>query len=158
MPRNPNKTRCSVPDCRAWAIHGSDPPLCSPHSGRTGAPAENQNHLVHGFYATTLQPDEAADVAAYPVDDTLEPEIAVTRVALRRIHKMLLTGHTLGPDPQPLGADAYARFCSLAFQGAGALSRLLRTRRALGPTEDEVRWATLDAALDAIAEEWGMDL
>jgi hypothetical protein len=27
MPRNPNKTHCSVEGCKAWAIRGSDPPL-----------------------------------------------------------------------------------------------------------------------------------
>ena len=34
MPRNPAKTPCSVDGCRAWAIRGSDPPLCSPHRTR----------------------------------------------------------------------------------------------------------------------------
>ena len=34
MPRNPDKTPCSVEGCRAWAIRGSDPPLCAPHRTR----------------------------------------------------------------------------------------------------------------------------
>ena len=166
MPRNPNKTPCSVPGCRAWAIRGSDPPTCSPHRHTTaysepapecqagpvegpaegqaepgqpgvGAPPGNQNRLVHGFYATVLQPKDRDDLVAYAADPTLDAEIIVARVALRRILGMLLTGRTPGPDGSLLTAWDYARCAGLAFQGAGAVSRLLRARQALtgGPQE-----------------------
>jgi len=29
MPRNPNKRRCAVPGCKAWAKHGHE--LCASH-------------------------------------------------------------------------------------------------------------------------------
>ncbi len=200
MPRNPNKTPCSVPGCRAWAIRGSSPPRCSPHrsrkaspeagqqaspdpvptqaggtgpkgrkiegrtlseaEGRTptvGAPPANQNHLVHGFYSTVLRPKERADLVAYAADTTLDAEIAIARVALRRILGMFLTGVTPGPEPFPLDAQDYARFASLAFQGAGTISRLLRARQALSGDTDPLM-GFLTQALEELGEEWGVDL
>jgi hypothetical protein len=158
MPRNPNKTRCTVPGCRAWAIRGSDPPRCSPHSGLTGAPPGNQNRLVHGFYATTLHPQEAADLAAYAGDTSLDAEIAITRVALRRILGMLLTGYTPGPDPAPLDALDYARYSGLAFQGAATVSRLLRVRHDLGGDGSDAMLGFLGQALDELGSELGLQL
>ena len=158
MPRNPAKTRCQQPNCRAWALRGSDPPRCSAHSGRAGAPTGNQNRLVHGFYASTLQPDELADLAAHAGDTTLDAEIAVTRIALRRILGMLLTGLTPGPNPRPLDAHDYARFIALAFHGAGAISRLLRARQQLGGDQSDHILSFLDEALDELSVEWGVEL
>ena len=164
MPRNPHKTRCSIPDCRAWAIRGSDPPLCSPHSHRTGAPKGNQNNLAHGFYASTVSRRELHDLAADAADTTLNAEIAITRVALRRIFGILLSGHTPGStcptcgEPRPLDADHYARYSALAFQGAGTISRLLRTRGALGGDTDDAFDRIIGQALDELGEEWGVEL
>ena len=158
MPRNPHKTRCAVPGCHAWALHGSDPPRCSPHSGRTGAPPGNQNRLIHGFYAAALHPHELADLAAHAGDTTLDAEIAITRIALRRILVMLLTGLTPGPHPHPLDAGDYARFIALAFQGAGAISRLLRVRQQLGGDQSDHILSFFDEALDELSAEWGIEL
>jgi hypothetical protein len=175
MPRNPNKTPCSVPGCRAWALRGSDPPTCSPHrhttarlepaasqadpgQPRVGAPPGNQNRLVHGFYASALHPQEQADLVACAADTTLDAEIAITRVALRRILGMLLTGRTPGPEGTPLTAWDYARFAGLAFQGAGAVSRLLRARQSLTGGLGGALGSALDRALHELGEEWGVDL
>jgi len=63
MPVNPLKTPCQQPNCRAWAVRGSDPPLCSAYAGRgVGAPPGNQNARTHGFYASAITRDELADV------------------------------------------------------------------------------------------------
>jgi hypothetical protein len=156
MPTNPLKTRCTIPGCRAWAICGSDPPRRSPHSGRTGAPPGNRKCLVHGFYATTLHPQELADLAAYAGDTSLDAEIAITRVALRRVLGMLLTGYTPGPDPAPLDALDYARYSGLAFRGAITVSRLLRARHDLGGDRSDATLGFLDQALDQLSSEWGL--
>lgn len=210
MPRNPNKTPCAVPGCRAWAIRGSSPPRCSPHRHSracpesvrrafpgpvlpvprlgegnesegslppvpgnvekdetrpppqeplaaslpgVGAPPGNQNHLVHGFYSKILLPEEHADLVAYAANTSLEGEIAITRVALRRILGMLLTSVTVGPKPVPLDAQDYARFSSLAFQGAGTISRLLRARKALSGDTDELLGFLTRVAEQLDAEE-----
>ena len=182
MPRNPHKIRCSIPGCRAWAIRGSDPPICSPHRSKAshesaagagpesvvgaspestrgvGAPPGNQNRLIHGFYATVLHREELADLATYAGDTTVDSEVAIVRIALRRILGMLLTGLTPGPNPRPLEAHDYARFIALAFQGAGAVSRLLRTRQALGGEQNEQYMQIIYQALDEIGKDWDIDL
>jgi len=203
MPRNPDKTPCSVDGCRAWAIRGSDPPLCSPHrtgaarseqsaaactehsvaacpehnvaacpesdgpvdaeredrwlcSGcdlrwlppqgtplnvvreyaervvrGVGAPPGNQNRRTHGFYARALSPQEQTDLDSLAGDASLDAEIAIARVALRRVLDLLSSGVTPGPDPSPLTADEIARLTGLAIRGTSAVSRLLRTRQTL---------------------------
>jgi hypothetical protein len=45
MPRNTDKVPCGIAGCKAWAVHGSDPPRCSPHSGRASAPPGNTNQF-----------------------------------------------------------------------------------------------------------------
>ena len=157
MPRNPNKTPCSVPDCRAWAIRGSDPPRCAPHTpGRTGVPLGNRNSLTHGFYASTLHPDDLAGLDEGAIDTTLDDEILIIRLALRRLQRMILTGTTPGPRPQRLGVHDYARFIGLTFQGTNTRSRLLRARHDL-PGNDRFM-QVMDQALDALSEEWGIEL
>jgi hypothetical protein len=165
MPRNPLKTRCSVPGCRAWAIRGSDPPLCSPHRSRkdppgqgVGAPSGNQNRRIHGFYATALPPDEQARLLAPEGITSLDAEIALTRAALDRIYDMLLTGVTPGPNPCPLDAQDYARFIGLAFRGANTVARLLSTRVALGGDPNDAFSVAMDKALDQINAVFGLDL
>ena len=99
MPRNPNKTPCSVPDCRAWAIRDSDPPRCSAHTpGKVGAPPGNRNNFIHGFYASTLHPDALAGLDEGAIDTSLDGEILIVRSALRRLQLMIVTGTTPGPS------------------------------------------------------------
>ena len=165
MPRNPDKMPCSVPDCRAWAIRGSDPPLCSAHTHgkacpesnrRIGAPPGNRNNFTHGFYARTLHPDDLALLDEGAIDTSLDEEILIIRIALRRLQLMIVTGTTLGPSPQRLDAHDYARFIGLTFQGTNTLSRLLRVRHDL-PGNDRFM-QVMDDALDALSEEWGIEL
>jgi hypothetical protein len=185
MPRNPNKRPCSVPGCRAWAIRDLDPPRCaahtygkdSPHPGpRIGAPPGNRNHLVHGFYATIFTRQELADLVASAGDTSLDAEIAIARVALRRILHMLVTGHTPAPQVEdgaalvapdagdsapagrPLTAVDYARFIALAFQGVSVVARLLRARHDLGGAESDPILAAFGQVLDELGEEWQIDL
>lgn len=158
MPRNPNKTRCSIPGCKAWAIRNtnpgaSDPPLCAPHSpGRTGAPIANQNRRTHGFYSRYLHPQELADLAAYASDNTLDAEVALARVATRRLLTILDTGTMPGPNSQPLTPIDYLRCIGLTFRGVGLLSRLLRIRHELGSDEPSPFLAALSEALDRMNE------
>jgi hypothetical protein len=158
MPRNPNKRRCSVPGCNAFAMRESDPPRCSPHSGKVGAPEGNRNRLTHGFYSTAVHPEELADFASHASEATLLAEIAITRIALRRIFRLLVTGQTPGPNPRPLEARDYARFVGLAFQGAGAISRLLCANHAVGGDKPSEFERAMDAALDTLSAQWGVEL
>jgi len=120
--------RCSRPTaqgepCQAWAVHDSDPPLCSAHAGRNigaGAPLGNQNRLSHGFYSTSFSLEELHDVQDHDPDSWLKNEIACARVALRRVMNILAD-----PD-RDLPAWEYAKLASLAFYGARTVARLVR--------------------------------
>lgn len=158
MPRNPNKRRCTVSGCKAWAMRGSDPPRCSPHSGKVGAPLGNQNRRIHGFYATAVHPEELGDLDTRAGDSTLKAEIAITRIALRRIHDMLVTGETPGPNPRPLEPQEFARYVGLAFQGAGAISRLLRANYMVGGGQISEIPEAIESALDELSVRWGVEL
>ena len=81
MPPNPYRVPCGIPGCRAWAVHGSDPPRCSPHSGRAGAPPGDTRHLTHGYYTSVLRPDETAGLSETVAATTLDSEILMTRAA-----------------------------------------------------------------------------
>ena len=175
MPR-PHFLRCSHPTaagrpCRAWAVRGSDPPLCSAHAGRNkrqypggvgaGAPPGNHNRTVHGFYSSALSPGEVADLLAHAGASTLEGEIACARIALRRVLAHLTTA---GVDLSPLD---YAKLASLAFQGArtaqsptagSGVARLVRDNHALGGRSSDELYAIFDQALDDLSAEWDVDL
>jgi len=74
--------------CRAWAVRGTEPPRCSAHAGRNvgaGAPAGNQNAKTHGAYSDLIEPHELARLVADADEITLQDEIALTRLALRRL-------------------------------------------------------------------------
>jgi hypothetical protein len=167
MPENPNKRPCSHPGCRAWAMRNSDPPLCSYHAGRTlqpgpgktiGPPEGNANALTHGFYSRILRDPYTGE----PLDDpdvvSLDDEIAITRVALRRILAMLLSGTTPGERPRPLDALDYARLGGLAFQGARTVARLLKTKEEIGAGDGGILAEAIDRVLDDLSEEWGVEL
>lgn len=159
MPRNPDKTRCTHPDCRAWAVRGSDPPLCVAHAGRAvgaGAPPGNQNRRTHGFYGRILQPDEANDLHSYGKSITIDSEIGIARVALRRVFDMLETHATPGPDPQPIDVELYVRLLTLAFRGAGTISRLLSIRQQLPEAQDDRIHESLVDAYIELRDKWGI--
>ena len=153
MPRNPDKRRCQVPGCRAWAVRGSDPPLCAPHTkGKVGAPVGNQNRRTHGFYSQYLHRDELADLVASAGEWSLEGEVAIARVALRRLMAYLARADELSPLD-------YTRVANVAFRGARTVARLMQEHYDLTQVTgtDELTQA-LNAALDSLSEEWGVEL
>ena len=105
MPRNLNKTRCTVPGCRNWAMR--DGQRCRPHrdgelgSRGGGAPSGNLNALKTGARANPLPPSQLQDLVAVivagPDDLPFQVGLAVhsmqaragdtilTLVALRRL-------------------------------------------------------------------------
>jgi hypothetical protein len=160
MPRNPNKTHCSVEGCRAWAIRDSDPPLCAPHTpGKTGAPPGNGNALTHGFYAGALRPEDLEGIDPGAAVTSLLDEILRVRAAMCHIEEILITGGIPGKDLRPLAVVDYARFISLLLQSANTLTRLVRVHNSLRSNDiDEILAEIFGAALDDLSEEWGIDL
>jgi hypothetical protein len=138
--------------CKAWAVLGSKPPLCSTHSGRTdgaGAPAGNQNRQLHGFYGREYTLEEVADLVNLALDDSLDDELAAARVATRRVLKQL---------QEELEPSDYAQLAGLIFTGTNTIARLLRTQRALrGESADGIAGA-IAMALDELSNEWNVEL
>ena len=68
MPRNPNKTRCQIPGCRAWAMR--DHTRCRAHRDAelgprgAGAPPGNLNALKHGRYSYPFSRSDLESLAA----------------------------------------------------------------------------------------------
>lgn len=133
--------------CMAWAVRGTDPPLCASHGGtaaRPGAPAGNQNALKHGYYA---QPD-------------LPPHCTIDAIIDNLYHRQI----RLDAYIDEILADGAATITELAHllrihgQNASRLGRLLRDRRALsGDAADGISGA-IARALDELSTELGVDL
>ena len=154
--RRCSATTATGESCRAWAVRGSDPPLCSIHNGRTkgGAPAgqHHPNH-AHGFYSSALDPAELADLVTFSDDMTLADEIAVCRVVLRRLLSTL--EDPPGPDQDTVD---YAKLAGLSLQAARTVARLLRDQRALSGKAADGIVAAIAQALDELSTEWGVQL
>ena len=159
-------TRCSATTadgrpCRAYAVKGTDPPLCSAHSGRNracpeqgrrgaGAPRGNQNARTHGFYAQELTPHELADLVAATTLTTVEDEVAITRVALRRLFAVL--------NDQPAPSDEIKEIAPLIFAGTGRIARLLRDERVLSGEATDTALGGFGLALDELSKLWNIEL
>jgi hypothetical protein len=129
-------------------MHDSEPPICSVHTGRTGQTGNN-NAATRGFYGRAYTQQEIADLVAHAIDETLDDEIAVSRVALRRVLQQLHSD---------LPPDDYAKLSALAFAGARTVGRLLRDKRALSGEAIDGLTATLSTALDELSTELGIDV
>ncbi len=131
--------------CKAYAMRDSDPPLCAPHAGRTGAPKGNTNALKHGFYRRRVSPAEQDALFDEGADVNLTQETILLRVLLHRLY-------------------GYLRDDDLPLQEVKTIAPLIiSAARALGylqdrlPDPNHVNW-DWDAALDELGKEWGWEL
>jgi len=150
---NCSATTAAGKPCRAHAVHGTDPPLCSAHAGRNagaGAPHGNQNARKHGYYGQVLTHAEMADMVAAADLTTLEDEVAITRVALRRL---LLLLHDADTPPQEIKEIA-----PLVFDGTGRIARLLQTERLISGEAVDTVFNVLGGALDILTDKFEADL
>jgi len=128
--------------CRAWAIRGSDPPVCSIHARKTvspGAPSGNTYALKHGYYSRAVR----ERLAAEDLEKIQTPALHGELVAGRLVLADLLT-YYFSPD---LSFDRKMAAVPL-------INAILRTnaRIAVRVNPDTVDW---DEILDNLKEEWG---
>jgi hypothetical protein len=173
MSRNADKVRCTHltragRPCRGWAVRGSDPPACPSHfhapapqaaakRDRPDSPAVPEQapdpaERVESFYTPVLSRQELADLVTYAAEITLADEIACARAAVRRTLEFLSRG------PDAVSESNYLRAVGLVHQGTRAIAQLLRDQQALGGSASEQFQAIIDAALDDLSEEWGVEL
>ncbi|MGB3905783.1 MAG: hypothetical protein WBB22_12750 [Anaerolineae bacterium] len=98
-----------------------------------------------GFYTRTFSEDELLDVAhlAAAGDVSLDGEIAVLRVAMRRV---------LEADIDP------AKTLQLLSRGVGQLATLMRAKRALSGEAADGLADAFAKALDELSTELGIEL
>jgi len=100
---------------------------------------------MSGFYSRTLTEDELLDVShlAAAGDVSLDGEIAVLRVAMRRV---------LEADIDP------AKTLQLLSRGVGQLATLMRAKRALSGEAADGLADAFAKALDELSTELGIEL
>lgn len=163
MPPNPKKTKCTSTSangrpCRAWAVRDTSPPLCAAHSSRVvgaGAPSGNQNRAEHGFYSRILENGELADLVKFSEDLSLDDEIGLVRVTLRRVMARFKLSNLERDD---VANEEMIKMAGLVMAGARTIARLLRDKRALsGKAADGISGA-IAQALDEMGTEYGLPL
>lgn len=154
-------TRIDGEACRAWAVRESEPPLCSVHGGG-GEASRGVDSGAAGALASDSARDEAAgqdrqdgdleEVATLvnlALDEGLEDEVAASRIAVQRVMEELR---------EELSPAEFARLAGLVFRGSDTIARLLRAQRELTGDSVEGIAGAISEALDAIGEEWGVEL
>ena len=129
--------------CKAWAIRGSDPPLCAPHSKRTGGTKGNQNAVTHGYYRKRIEPDQIQTLYDKAGSVDLDQEVILLRVALHRLSSII-------NDPD-ISMEDIKSIIPLIVSTSRALAYLKKQL----PDPNAIDW---DAALDELGKEWGWDL
>ena len=145
-------TRQDGQPCRAHAVRGTSPPRCSAHrtQSQIGAPPGNQNARTHGAYSH-VQPDAAA-----PATQRIDLDAAI--LDLQRRLDQLSDYIDQGLNDAKLDIGDYARLTGLQGQLASRLGRLIRDRQSIAGDTDNQTLDALNAALDSISEEWGIEL
>lgn len=150
-----SKRRCSGRradgrPCRGWALRESEPPLCYAHS-RDGYGGDDDSTIPakQDFYSRYYTLEEIADMVGMAMDNTLDDELAATRIAVRRVMQQL---------KNELTADEYAHMASLIFRGTNTVARLLRIKRSLSKEMESDFEAGIGEALNGYGDEVGLDL
>lgn len=158
-----NKIKCTGTttggrECQAWAMTDSDPPRCWAHSERrqgyradhSGVRRADDDRFVDmpGIYDRQLSAQERADVRALVRDQSLESELALNRIFLRRLMV------ALQKDDRP-GIMQLVKLAPIIFRGTQGVARLLQEERALNGKNDDAREA-IGIALEELSRELGL--
>ena len=134
--------------CRAWAVPGTNPPLCAAHRDsdrRPGAPEGNQNAVKHGLYAQA-----GPDATEEPTG--IDAQIADLDARIEHL------GNYIDEVEAEIGVDDYIRLLDLHSKMMGRVTRMRQARGRMGEDEHSELFAAINAALDEIAEEQGVEL
>ena len=142
-PQKCSTTTAKGTPCQAWAIRGSDPPLCSPHSGLARGKKGNQNAVKHGYYRQYVDSSAAQSLHEDAADGDLDQETALLRLYINR-----LTTYMNDPDL------TYDQFKSAGPLLVSAIRALAYIKKQL-PPRDTIDW---DATLDRVGKAMDWDL
>lgn len=125
--------------CRS---HADGPP-----PNAQGATPGNNNRKTHGLYSRYFHDDDIAALAAVAADAGLDDEIALTRVAIRRLAEHIENAR---------GSDDAIALASALFNGAGRVAALLKAQRSLSGDVADGLAGAIGQALDELSNEWGI--
>jgi hypothetical protein len=101
------------------------------------------------FYNSSYTLEEIADLVGLAMDDSLEDELAATRIAIRRVLQQL---------KEELSPDEYAHMAGIIFRGTNTVARLLRVQNALSKEADQVIATWIGEVLDSLGGDFGLAL
>jgi hypothetical protein len=156
MPRTRPALPCSATTragnpCRAYAEAGSA--YCRVHRQALpavpAAPVAEAMRGAQGLYGRLLTPEDVASLPAAGAAQSLDDEIAFTRVVIRRLADLL---------EQTDGVAEATRLADALLRGTGRVADLLRAQQALSQQAAEGLMQAVEQALDELAKEWGVQL
>lgn len=137
-------TKADGTPCRRWATPGSVPPRCAAHPtegepAAAGAPKGNQNAVKHGYYKSPAEPPRT-------IEDIF------TGLAARQAQ----LEDYINANLLDLEGEDICRFIALYAQNASRLSRVLRDKRQMGGSTDELEQA-ISRVLGDLTNEWEIE-
>lgn len=130
---------------------GSHPPRCWAHSAKRQEPdpGDEVSAAVAAIYSRQLSPQERADIRALAEDQSLDGELALNRIFLRRLLAAL-------QQSDDLDAMQLAKLAPVIFRGTQAVARLLQEERALNNESGDLAREAMGEALEELSRELGL--
>lgn len=141
MTRNPNKRRCAVPGCRAWAMRGSY--LCAAHAGRTSGSPIGRGGAKGTSPSAKRKPHG---------DRTIDQEIDLLIARRDQLDAWLQAQIESGAEIDLL---PYVR---LLGQLGSRIARMMKMRAEMAGGQGDDWDEALAEALDALGDEVGLEL
>lgn len=126
MPKNPQKLRCEVPGCRAWAKRGRA--LCASHLG-SRAVRDHADLVLPLLHAVSRQPTDGPLGNLEVIDEELRNLFTARTLFVSWIHKLSEEKDSPGVPP--------AQFMRAWNDSSTRVIQLLRARRDLGGKEGD---------------------
>jgi hypothetical protein len=140
--------------CNAWAVRGSDPPLCSAHSrGREPASVQAGKAPADTEDLPTATARESEEGGFYSTDPS---EVSINDAIAGLVDKMLRLDDLIVAHEGPNGY--LIELFTIYTQASSRLARLLRDRRALSGDAADGFASAIALALDELSTEWGVEL
>ncbi len=144
--------------CKAWAVRGSDPALCSVHKRPASKPARSQPKAggkVIRIETGVVKPacpytlEQIAGLLRENADGSLEDELVIARLAVRRLMSQL---------EEELTPHEFAHLAGVIFTGTNTIVRLLKSQRDLDNHSAADIARAMIQALDETSREMGIPL
>jgi hypothetical protein len=130
---------------------GTEPPLCWAHSRYGCSETHNGESRAPGVYDRQLSQQELADMQALAENHSLNSELVLNRIFLRRLLIAIQEG-------EEVDFAQLTKLAPIIFRGTQAIARLLREERALNGKAADGMHDAIGQALDELSKELGVEL